>query len=470
MQNGGASAQSHQQGVSFTVDPDRMSELEGQITELPTLLSRTAGRSSCCIFRVPPSLLEINPRAYQPHIVSIGPFYHGNDRFKMIQEHKWRFLGDLIDRTGTQSRPRKVSIADLFQIITPMEESIRDCYSEPLKFDSRDLMEMIVLDGCFIIELFCKVGRIVPTEMDEPLFNMAWILPFLMRDLLRLENQIPYFVLKSLFDLCVGNFSIAVTNIDSSSNTNSTEDNISSSSLAKLALVFFNYMVQRPVKVLEKYYDSEGKHLLDLFRLIYVSPSQEKVPKKPSKFLRLIQSAKKLHLAGVKFEPRKTESFLDIDFKDGVLKIPVLTIDDFSSSLFLNFVAYEQCYSHCSKYVTAYATFMGCLINTPGDAGLLCDHKIVENYFGTDDEVARFFNNVGKDVVFDIHRSYLSTVFEEVNEYYRNNWHVRWAEFKHRYFDTPWSFISALAALLLLILTAIQAFFAAYAYFIPPNK
>ncbi|OMP10803.1 hypothetical protein COLO4_04255 [Corchorus olitorius] len=113
---------------------------------------------------------------------------------------------------------------------------------------------------------------------------------------------------------------------------------------------------------------------------------------------------------------------------------------------------------------------MGCLINTPSDAGFLCDHKIIENYFGTDEEIAGFFNNVGKDVAFDIEKSYLAKVFEDVNEYYRNDWHVRWAEFKHVYFDTPWSFISALAAVMLLIFTMIQAFFATYAYLLPPNN
>lgn len=113
---------------------------------------------------------------------------------------------------------------------------------------------------------------------------------------------------------------------------------------------------------------------------------------------------------------------------------------------------------------------MGCLINAPSDAGFLCEYKIVENYFGADEEIASFFNNVGKDVTFDIQRSYLSKVFEDVNEHYSNNWHVRWAEFKHAYFDTPWSFISALAAFVLLVLTMIQAFFAFYGYFRPPKQ
>ncbi|OMP10126.1 hypothetical protein COLO4_04797 [Corchorus olitorius] len=166
-----------------------------------------------------------------------------------------------------------------------------------------------------------------------------------------------------------------------------------------------------------------------------------------STFLQLIPTAKKLHLAGIQFKRGKSESFLDIKFSNGVLQIPLLTIDDFTISIFLNCVAFEQCYNHCSNHITTYAVFMGCLISTPSDAGFLCDHKIIENYFGTDEEIAGFFNNVGKDVAFDMEKSFLAKVFEDVNEYYRNDWHVRWVEFKHVYFDTLWSFISALAAL-----------------------
>ncbi|CAB4286770.1 unnamed protein product [Prunus armeniaca] len=105
---------------------------------------------------------------------------------------------------------------------------------------------------------------------------------------------------------------------------------------------------------------------------------------------------------------------------------------------------------------------MSCLIRTPEDVSFLCDKKIVENYLGTDEEVVHFFKNLGKGVVFDINKSYLRNSFKEVNEYHRNTWHVRWEGFRSKYFGTPWSFLSAVAAVILLLLTAIQAFFAVY--------
>lgn len=441
-----------------------LSNLERETQKMPKQLSPSAGRNSCCIFRVPRSLAEINEKAYQPHILSIGPYHHGKHEFSMIEEHKGQFLRDLL----TRIEERGAGFKDLVRDIAAMEDKIRESYSETLDIGSQDLIQMMIFDGCFIIELFRKVEKLVSPHRDDPLLSIPWMLPFLTRDLLALENQIPFFVLKSIFALAVG----------SSDNGNY--------SLAELALNFFNRMDNREIDVLKKYYHKEGKHLLDLFRLSYIPearetsrklrlssiPEDRETSRKPSKYLRLVQPAKKLNVAGVKFKPRNSSSFLDIKFRNinGTLEIPVLKLDDFLSSLLLNFVAFEQCYHHCTKHITTYATFMGRLMNTPADAGFLSDCKIVENYLGGDEEVARFFSIIGKDVAFDIERSYLSEVFKDVNRYSQNGWHVRWAGFKHTYFNTPWSFMSALAALVLLILTMVQSFLAVYAYFYPPGN
>ncbi|XP_020424599.1 UPF0481 protein At3g47200 [Prunus persica] len=465
--------------------------LEQGIQETKWLLHPAAGNSSCCIFRLPQYLLEINKKAYQPHIVSIGPYHYGDTHLDMMQQHKWRFLRDLLVRTPSPGP----NLDDYRQVVASMEEDIRRCYSETINLCGQDLVEVMVLDGLFTIELFCKVGRLSPSDPDDPIFNLAWIFPNLIRDLLRLENQIPFIVLQTLFD----------------KSKSSRED--SNSSLAQLALEFFSFAVERPDEVLKQHVSVEAKHLLDLLRLSFIPEPHHRSPqnqnpkvilplvqfiqmaKKPlagilkattrntlkkfvgriklkimrkgntSPLVQFIQSAKKLHLAGIKFKEREANSFLDIRFCNGVLEIPNITLDDLRTDIFLNFVAFEQCYSHCSKHITTYAALMSCLISTPVDAAFLSDKNIIENYLGTDEEVAHFFKNLGKDVPFDIDESYLCKLFKDVNEYHRNIWHVRWAGFRFKYFDNPWSFLSAVAAVVLLLLTAIQTFFTVYDYF-----
>ncbi|PWA55721.1 hypothetical protein CTI12_AA425290 [Artemisia annua] len=416
--------------------------MANQMKESPKLLRKLAGKDSCCIFRLPQSIVEINKEAYRPRIVSIGPYHYGNKDLNMIQEHKWRFLNDLITRS-------RKTLGEFMNMMVSMDKEIRESYSESIdQFSAKELAKMMVLDGVFLIELFRKVGKLVNTHQDDPIFRMVWVSPFLMRDLLKIENQIPFFVLQKLFDA-------SSTNIDTRP-------------LRALILEFFNYLVDRQQEVLHKYENQEGKHLLDFFRKSFIKNENENhvasraIVEKSNHpaSLKLIPPATKLVIAGVKFKANpQAESFLDIKFQNGLLLIPQINMDDFYSSFFLNCVAFEQCYSHCSKDITTYVVFMGCLMNTSTDVGLLSEKKIIENYFGTDKEIAKFFKNVGKDVAFDTRNNYLIGLFSELNSYCKNGWHVGFAGFKHTYFSSPWAAISALAASMLLILAALQTFF-----------
>uniref|UniRef100_A0A5B7B5Z9 Uncharacterized protein n=1 Tax=Davidia involucrata TaxID=16924 RepID=A0A5B7B5Z9_DAVIN len=428
----------------WEVNKDRLAMMHQKISETPRLLSKSAGRSSCCIFRVPQSLVDINGPSYQPHIISIGPYHHGKPHLHMIQEHKWRFLGALLNRT------KDLGLEDYLKAIQPLELRARECYSETIHLNRDEFIEMLMLDGCFIIELFRRIGKVVQSDPDDPLFSMSWVYSFFLRDLIRLENQIPFFILQCLFDL---------TQMPGEEN---------GPSLATLALQFFNNALQRPEEVIAKYSNLEGKHLLDLLRLSFIPQDQEEPKPRSNSQAHVIQCISKLRRAGIKLKPGKSDSFLVIKFSHGVIHMPTIAIDDFMSCFMLNCVAYEQCHKSCSKHVTTYATLLDCLINTAKDVEHLCERNIIENYFGTDGEVVKLINNMGKDVSFDIDNCYLYQLFNEVNEYYRNGWHVQWASFRYTYFDTPWSFVSALAAFILLLLTMAQTYFTVIGYVLPP--
>lgn len=426
-----------------------IASLEETVNGTKWLLDPSAGKESCCIFRVLQCLVDINNKTYGPHIVSFGPYHHGEPHLEMMQQHKRRFLRDLLAQTPPSTG--HPGLGDYRQAVASMEQDIRVCYSEStLKFCRDELVDMMVLDGLFIIELFCKIARLSKTPIrDDPIFHFASVFRDIIRDLLRLENQIPFFVIQTLFD------------------TSRPSRNDSNSSIAQLALQFFQYAVEIP------YEADQGKHLLDLLRLSFIHPSmrhKQNNGNTSSSEVQLIQSAKQLHLAGIKFKTREAMSFLDIRFYNGVLEIPNITLDDLRTDLFRNFVAFEERYSHSPRHITTYAVFMSCLVRTPMDATFLREHNIIENYLATDKEVANFFRNMGKDVPFDIDECYLLEVFNDVNKYHRNIWHVRWAGFRFKYFDTPWSFLSALAALILLLFTAIQSFFAVWAYVHPPSS
>ncbi|MCD7467465.1 hypothetical protein HAX54_004913 [Datura stramonium] len=435
---------------NWEVNKKQLQLMQQKISQPPQLLRESAGRSSCCIFRVPQSFINVNGRTYEPQIVSIGPYHNGKDNVKMIEEHKWRFLGNLLERTEVKG----LKLEDYLKAIQPLEMRARECYSEAILLDRDEFVEMLVLDGCFIIELFRKIGGVIPIEKEDPLFSMAWIYPFLLRDLIRLENQIPFFILQSLFEF---------TNIIQG------EEDQSTPSLAKLVLTFFNLKLPRSKEVFEKFGNLEGKHLLDFLRSSYIFHDDEE-PKNRRINLptHVKQCISKLRRAGIKLRPRQEETFLAIKFNNGFIEMPTITIDDFMSSFLINCVAYEQCHVDCSKHMTTYATLLDCLVNTHQDVEYLSDCNIIENYFGTDAEVAIFINNLGKEVMFDIDKCYLLGLFNKVNDYYKKSWHVHWASFKYTYFSSPWSFVSAFAALVLLALAILQTLYSILSYVSPP--
>lgn len=444
----------------------------------PKRLKKSAGGQDCCIFRIPHTLVQANETAYKPKIVSIGPYHHcdgevDKDHLQMIQEHKQRYLAFFLSKTNKKD----VYMTHLREVVSVMEERIRGSYSEDLKFDREKLIDMMILDGCFILTLLIVVSKKSTWRInyaDDPIFTMRWILPTLRSDLLLLENQVPLFVLQDILK---------------------TSRLFPSSSLNEMIFAFFSYSIRKPKKNWEERKNLDASHLLDLIRKTYIpyvtQQTQEKIctdtfccssgntwfnilsrtkknvqAEPPS----LIGSAIKLQLRGIQFKQKeKFETPLDITLKSGVLEIPKLTFDDFFSSLLINCVAFEQFNMKCSTEMTSYVTFMGCLINSEEDATFLSEKGIIENYFGTGEQVSLFFKNTGKNVAFSISRSFLSSVFEGVNDYTSQGCHVQWAGFKYTHFNSPWAFLSSCAAFILLMLTMLQAFFTAYPYFRPPK-
>ncbi|KAF8084922.1 hypothetical protein N665_0693s0013 [Sinapis alba] len=454
----------------------------------PNLLKKSAGDDSCCIFRLPHTLRRVNDTAYAPKIVSIGPYHRSDDKehehLKMIEEHKKLYLELFVSKTMRKG----VNLSHLVDAVSELEPLIRDSYSEKLDLNKEKLTKVMILDGCFILMLFLVVSGIKYKNINDPIFKLRWILPTLRSDLLLLENQVPLFLLNKILE---------------------TSKLAPSTSLNEMAFNFFKYSIKKPEASWKKHKNLQAHHLLDLIRKTFIptvsprptqkqccinisSGPEEKTRAKtlkntclskirpsfksngdqtsppPSPFLSLIVSAKKLRLRGIKFKLRENvDTPLDICFKNGLLEIPLLVFDDFISSVLINCVAFEQFNMKCSTEITSYVSFMGCLMNTEGDATFLVEKRIIENYFGTGEQVSLFFKNMGKDISISIAKSYLSKVFEEVNMYTSKGYHVHWAGFKYTHFITPWTFLSSCTALLILLLTIFQAFFAAYAYFRP---
>ncbi|KAJ4958486.1 hypothetical protein NE237_025597 [Protea cynaroides] len=472
-------------GVWIEHDPDVVTlvvesilRAHGKVTPLP---------SNRSIFRVPEPMRVIKPEAYTPRLVSIGPFHRNDKHLKPMEAHKLRYLYDLLDRESPKNlgEPVNEKLGRCVEAMIEVEDKARRCYSETIEYEYRsyEFVHMMVVDGCFILEFILK------TNFQEPASDPTWMTHVIKRDLLLLENQLPLFVLGRLYNLLINRtlsdctfsdhvccFLGSFTQSRRIYGTHMPHFNRAKEKFLQKGKTIPPSNKKEEEKVVDKEISEENfeqifeaKHLLDFNRVLLI-PSTTKKKGSRGKFGCCIRSATELHHeALVKFQRGSNNCLLGITFTDGVLRIPSIRIEDFTETLLRNLIAFEQSYEADDQHITYYAAFLDGLINTPEDVELLQKMGIIQNLAREPQEVAYLFNNLLKEVIIEERKNYFSNICCEVNEYYGNQWNQRKASFYNNitkwkaslmenYFNSPWAFISFLAAVILLILTAIQTF------------
>ena len=476
-----------------------------------------ASDSPYCIFKIPQCLTHNmeNSYGYLPTIVSIGPYHNGEEQLKWIQGHKEKFQTIFVSKSG-------VGLDELTAAVGAKIEDIKKSYLDLLatvdEKEEKELKTMMVLDGCFLLTLFLTSEETFKEK--NPILNMPWAMATIRRDILLLENQIPLLVLQILLNRTKleeknlekialrffspffkkvrpteprGNNAIPAKPESNMDIPAESSPDLKEKHLLDLIRKTFipiteprgNNAIHAEPQInmdipAESSPDFEGKHRLDLIRKTFISILKKVIPAEPQinnasgsesgkhsspepLFLKL-KSAKTLYASGVKFKLKKVvNTFLDVTFENGVLQIPEIILDDFTSVVLLNCIAFEQFYGSLSTDITSYIMFMGCLVNSERDAAYLVQKGIIQNDLGTDDEVVQFFKRILKSYVFDVEKSYLADVVREVSKYSSCWFHVGWAKAKQNYASSPWIFLSKLAGLALLLLTIAQVVLAAIA-------
>ncbi|KAK6942640.1 Protein of unknown function DUF247, plant [Dillenia turbinata] len=309
---------------------------------------------------------------------------------------------------------------------------------------------------------------------------MPWLIPILCRDLLKLESQLPFFILDISFDL---------SNPVSGGAGAKGRDPFGS-----LALKFFNLVLPIPSEILkQKMYFSSFENLLHLFHSSYRHQIKIKlnyprqswwqkigrtcvcclenciaIAKCSSSHTQSLPVSKlPIHLSRIKLRPRVQDApnlmFINFQRIQGVLEIPAITIDDPTSTVFINCVALEQCHAHWRPYnfiFSAYIAFVSCLVNSVKNVTLLCNAGIITSCSQDDYQAANQFKKLGKNVMFQVRECYLSDEFRDVDAY--NN--GLWATMMCRYFNSSWALSSVFLALIFLALVGIQTIIAILNY------
>ncbi|PWA58913.1 hypothetical protein CTI12_AA397060 [Artemisia annua] len=258
-------------------------------------------QSGPCIFKFYENLGKIYEGDYQrPHVVSIGPYHHGNVYLVDFDDNKWYFLKQALLKKNVESGE---GLSSFLKEVSVLEDSIRGCYAsygDVASLDSYDFVEMMLLDGVFVVKLLRFLGKSQKgvDKYDDPFFMTPSMVPLMTSehgmDLLPLINE-------------------------------------------AISLVF-------PLGTFVAY---SPKHLLELVYRSLMPESyttctdHEKQNKHTSN--QTIQCVTELRRSGIKLKARQSSGILDIEFKNGLLEIPTININDFTMNLITNCLAWEQC-------------------------------------------------------------------------------------------------------------------------------
>ncbi|XP_068666590.1 UPF0481 protein At3g47200-like [Aristolochia californica] len=418
------------------------------------------------IHRVPSFICDLNKNAYQPQLVSFGPYYHGAEDLKPMEEHKRRALYTFLKRSNK-------TISDYVKEIECVVEELMECYEELDKsWEDRDrFLQLMITDGCFLHEILrvgtgCSDGY----HRKDPIFSshgMLFNMPYFRRDILLIENQLPLRLLLKLVAIQTGE---------------EESEDLKIRMNTKILKFFSREMPYPPVV--------HCLHVLDLYRTNMIQvplppgsgvPKGVGIPINQSSFrsypsqtysnsLGIIRSATELHEAGVRFKKSKTDSLMDITFRNGVLRLPPISVNDATECTLLNLMALERLHNGTGYQITSYVFFMDNILDSPKDVNLLRYRGILKRALGSDEALSKLFNRLSKDIAPDIDPNFpLVMIHQVLNRYCKNSWNKWRANLRHNYLFNPWVTSSVAAAVLLLLLGISQTVYTILGYHKPPG-
>uniref|UniRef100_A0A0E0M3Y6 Uncharacterized protein n=1 Tax=Oryza punctata TaxID=4537 RepID=A0A0E0M3Y6_ORYPU len=430
------------------------------------------------IVRLPSHVHALNKSLYEPRVVSVGPYHLGSDSTRAMQGHKWRFLRDFLlrnadDGNGDGGGGGGGYLSACLRVARAVEARARRCYGEALEMGSDEFVQMLVLDGCFVLEFLLKWSESDVTELDA---YMQWIWIYVYYDLLLVENQIPFFVVARLFniamakDLAGGGGGAAAMGDD---------DDAVDPRLLDLIYKFFS--LHEPLCQVPAPSQLTVHHLLHLQYQRMVMPPERRstswrLSSRQSSSPYNIRRARmiigggatatplaipcvtELQEFGVAFrEKLSPASQFDVTFRGGTMEIPRLALSSGARILLGNLLALEQTTRDWEEgIVTSYLVLMNALVNTSADVAVLQRRGVLDNMLSNEEAAAAFFNRLGGCALFDPRGHHYARLFADANEYRNHRWNRYVAVLKRDHLRTPCSIISLLAAATLLCISQIH--------------
>ncbi|XP_037489709.1 UPF0481 protein At3g47200-like [Triticum dicoccoides] len=419
-------------------------------TPTMTMQQRQQWRTTSCIYLVPERNRKLNITAYTPQLVSFGPFHHGLASLRPMEEHKHRALLHFLRR----------ACKPLSEFVAAMEgaaEQLEGMYQGlPAEWrDRRRLVRLMVLDGCFMLEVVRAATATAENDyhVDDPVFGWHGAvntIPYVRRDMLLIENQLPLLVLLKLITVESGR--------------------PDPSGIKRQVLKFLSPSTQLMDDVVP-----EGLHPLQLFRWSRVAEQRSTLDPAtnpgdvPSHQHQLDQvpaeaeqrsdiSAMDLRDAGIHLRKLSSKKISDIRLAGHVLSLPTLTVNELTEPIFVNLVAFERLHVGLSSpfRLTAYLFFMCKVVKTAEDVAFLRSKGIIRNALDDGHKVAELFARMSADLhVYPPEEGgRLVILHQQLEKYCQEKWRIWRAHIARTYFRSPWAPLSLAGSVFFLTMTA----------------
>lgn len=288
------------------------------------------------------------------------------------------------------------------QALRELEHRTRRCYSETITLSSNDFVEMLLLDAGFIIELFIKYSNRSLRRRGDPIFSTPGKLFDLRCDMILIENQIPLFVLKRLFQIVPLPQQCTQT-------------------LPDLAYRFFKNMIPgQPLNLKEKF-SEEAHHLLDLVHNCLLPSTFPRDPHPTdesssfgSKGFKCVTELKRI---GIRFQSAdQSGTLVDITFSNGIIRVPKFSVNESTEKLLSNLIALEQCNCVQTPCVSSYAHLMSSLLCSDKDEKALQKRGLIVNSLNGEVKLSVLFRELCAESNLDDFW-YYRELFDQVKAY-----------------------------------------------------
>ncbi|KAE9600953.1 hypothetical protein Lalb_Chr13g0292501 [Lupinus albus] len=222
----------------------------------------------CCIYRV----------------VSIGPFHHHNPTLQNMERHKLIYFNKFLELGD-------INFESLVIHVEEAEPNVRRSYADNLDLTEEELVNIILVDSCIIIELFWRFYYNEWSEGDAFLLK-HWLTTKIRLDLLLIENQLPFFVLESLYNRAFISGSVNIPSF--------------------LVLTFDYFAYYNSCNLAS--YNIIIRHFTNLIRMFHLQQPIERRPPSREESVVHLHSASGLVEAGVRFKSYIADYVAILDF------------------------------------------------------------------------------------------------------------------------------------------------------------